>query len=76
MVLNKFYKATTDTEGMLHDESINTIAIVTQHNSHARFVKSALENGKNVFVEKPLAINYEELDAIRSTYKDQIKKNF
>ncbi len=72
---NKFHKATTDTEAMLYDESINTVAIVTQHNSHARFVKSALENGKNVFVEKPLAINYEELDEIKSTYKDQFIKN-
>lgn len=64
-----FNKATTDTEAVIANKEINTIAIVTQHNTHASFVKSALDSGKNVFVEKPLAINYEELDAVKAAYE-------
>ncbi|MDF4653006.1 Gfo/Idh/MocA family oxidoreductase, partial [Vibrio parahaemolyticus] len=47
---------------------INTIAIVTRHNSHAHFVSEALNAGKNVFVEKPLAVTLEELAEVEATY--------
>ncbi len=60
---------TTDSDAMLADGDINTVVIGTQHNTHARFVTQALEAGKNVFVEKPLALTMEELDAIDSAYK-------
>jgi predicted dehydrogenase/threonine dehydrogenase-like Zn-dependent dehydrogenase len=63
-----FHKATTDTDAMLADDSINTIAVVTQHNSHAGFVASALIEGKNVFVEKPIALTYEQLDNVKVAY--------
>jgi len=63
-----FEQATTDTQAMLDNPDINTVVIVTRHNSHAYFVEKALNAGKNVFVEKPLAINYEELDAVKSAY--------
>lgn len=65
-----FTAATTDTEGMIRNTAINTIAIVTRHNSHANFVVQALRAGKNVFVEKPLAINIEELIEIETAYND------
>ncbi|MDB4001171.1 bi-domain-containing oxidoreductase [Oceanospirillaceae bacterium] len=63
-----FHKATTDTDAMLADSAINTIAVVTQHNSHAAFVVKALNEGKNVFVEKPLALTYEQLDFVKEAY--------
>ncbi len=63
-----FNEATTDTDGLINNPEINTIAIVTQHNSHASFVVKALDAGKHVFVEKPLAITTEELDAVESAY--------
>ena len=59
-----FVEASTSVEGMLANPAINTVAIVTQHNSHARFVTQALQTGKNVFVEKPLALNHNEIDGI------------
>ena len=59
---------TTDCDLMMADDEINTIVIATQHNSHARFVIQALEAGKNVFVEKPLALNQQELDDIHMAY--------
>ena len=68
-----FAEATTDTQGMIENPSINTIAIVTQHNSHAYFVQQALKSGKNVFVEKPLAITHEELDEVKAVYEEAIK---
>ena len=64
-----FHKATTDTDAMLADDAINTVAVVTQHNSHASFVAKALAGGKNVFVEKPLALDYEQLDMVREAYE-------
>ena len=64
-----FIQTTTDTDALLKDTNVNTIAIVTRHNSHARFVSQALEHGKHVFVEKPLAINYIELEDVKKRYE-------
>jgi predicted dehydrogenase/threonine dehydrogenase-like Zn-dependent dehydrogenase len=63
-----FAAASTDVEALLANEEINAVAIVTRHNSHARFVTQALQAGKSVFVEKPLAINYEELAEVENAY--------
>ncbi|WP_283190305.1 bi-domain-containing oxidoreductase [Pseudomonas sp. PMCC200344] len=63
-----FAVASTDVDGMLADSSINTVAIVTRHDSHAYFVGKALAAGKNVFVEKPLAITHLELDEVQAAY--------
>lgn len=68
-----FSEATTDTQAMIENPSINTIAIVTQHNSHAYFVQQALKAGKNVFVEKPLAISHGELAGVKTAYEEAIK---
>ncbi|MEI8644230.1 bi-domain-containing oxidoreductase [Pseudoalteromonas sp. Hal040] len=68
-----FSEATTDTMNMLSNPSINTVAIVTRHNSHAYFVQEALKAGKNVFVEKPLAITHEELSQVQAAYVEAIK---
>jgi len=64
-----FSQTTTDTDALLQDADVNTIAIVTRHNSHASFVSKALEHGKHVFVEKPLAINYQELEQVEHVYQ-------
>jgi len=63
-----FAEATTDTAAMINNPDINTIAIVTRHNSHSRFVVDALRAGKHVFVEKPLAISLEELSQVKQAY--------
>ncbi len=64
-----FSEATTDTLAMINDEQVNTVAIVTRHNSHSYFVSQALKANKNVFVEKPLAISLEELAEVKSAYE-------
>ena len=52
---------------MLDDESLDAIFIVTRHATHADLVCRALETGKAVFVEKPLALTGEELGRITET---------
>src|SRR5699024_927949 len=64
-----FADATTDTQGMIDNPAINTLAVVTQHNTHAHFVTAALQAGKNVFVEKPLAITLEESQQVEEAYR-------
>ncbi|MEQ1546967.1 bi-domain-containing oxidoreductase [Methyloglobulus sp.] len=64
-----FAEASTDVEAMLANKTINTVAIVTRHESHARFVIQALNAGKHVFVEKPLAIELDELAEIKDAYQ-------
>ncbi len=64
-----FAEASTDTAEMLANPEINTVAIVTRHDSHARFVAQALEASKHVFVEKPLAIDFAGLEQVEIAYK-------
>jgi len=63
-----FKEATTDTDSLIKNPDVNTLAIVTQHSSHASFVTKALNAGKHVFVEKPLAITDEELDRVEEAF--------
>jgi predicted dehydrogenase len=59
-----FTTASTSAEAVLEDKSLDAIFIVTRHHTHADLVCRALETGKTVFVEKPLALTTEELDRI------------
>jgi predicted dehydrogenase len=61
-----FLYATSDDKKIIDDQNVNTIAILTRHNLHAKQVISALEAGKHVFCEKPLAITPNELNAIET----------
>ena len=63
-----FQFCASDISELLGDESINTIAICSRHAGHARQVVSALDAGKHVFCEKPLAINEEQLLSIVDAY--------
>jgi len=69
-----FAQASTDTDALLADPQINTVVVVTQHNTHARFVAKAIEHGKHVFVEKPLAIHAEELAQVEAAYQNATSK--
>ena len=65
---NGFLKASTDIEQAL-DNAVDTVVIATQHNLHASQTIKALESGKHVFVEKPLALTHEEIDKIEASQK-------
>ena len=49
---------------VLADRTINTVFIATRHDTHAAFAAASLEAGKNVFVEKPLALHDDELEKV------------
>jgi predicted dehydrogenase len=59
-----FQYATSDDDEIINDPNVNTIAILTRHDTHADLVVKALKAGKHVFVEKPLAINSAQLSAV------------
>ncbi len=59
-----FQYATSSEDEIINDPKVNTVAILTRHDTHADLVVKALKAGKNVFVEKPLAINSGQLLAI------------
>jgi len=61
-----FQQATSDYHTIIDNPEINTVFILTRHNSHAQLVVEALQAGKHVFVEKPLALNENELDQIKA----------
>ena len=60
----KFNYCSTEPDDILHDKNINTVFIATPHSSHADLTIKALETGKNVFVEKPLAIDIDQLNSV------------
>jgi predicted dehydrogenase len=75
-VLAKKYNishSTTDNDIVFKDGEVDLVLITTRHNSHAALAIEALRNGKNVFVEKPLALNKEELDKVIQEYKQSGK---
>lgn len=67
---NGIEEASTDADSAISDPDINTVVISTRHDSHAGYVVKALEAGKHVFVEKPLALSREEIREIKRVYRD------
>jgi predicted dehydrogenase len=63
----KAARVTTDHRQVLDDPAIRSVFIVVGHHLHARFVVETLEAGKHAFVEKPLAMNRDQLEKIRQT---------
>lgn len=61
--------ATTDYAEALNDPEVDLVLIATRHNLHAPMAIAALEAGKHVLVEKPLALAAAELDRIVEFYR-------
>lgn len=59
-----FAYAASAPDEILSDRRVNTVAILTRHDSHAELAIRTLKAGKNVFVEKPLAISEQQLAAV------------
>jgi predicted dehydrogenase/threonine dehydrogenase-like Zn-dependent dehydrogenase len=53
---------------LIVNTEVDAVFVLTRHDSHAGYVKAALEQNKCVFVEKPLAINREQLETVRMAY--------
>lgn len=65
-----FRQASTDMEEVFDQADINTVFIATRHDLHADLVVKGLRAGKHVFVEKPLALNGDQLAAIRKAREE------
>lgn len=65
-----FEFCTSDYNKIMSDPAINCVIIATRNSLHAPLVIEALKNNKNVLVEKPLAINEEELNAIIEAHNE------
>lgn len=60
----------SDPEELIADEELDCLIIATRHDSHAEWTEKGLKAGKDIFVEKPLCLNREELDRIEKAYGD------
>ncbi|HYG97693.1 MAG TPA: bi-domain-containing oxidoreductase [Terriglobales bacterium] len=65
-----FQRTQTPSE-LVADAAVDAVFVLTRHDSHARMVLEAMSRQKPVFVEKPLAVKREELDAIREQFARQ-----
>ena len=65
-------RATSRVEDVFDDPSVDLVMIATRHNTHADYVVRALDAGKAVYVEKPLALTVEELELIKAAYHRQL----
>lgn len=65
----KFEFCVTEEKDILNDKT-NTIFIATRHDSHAEYVLKALRANKNIFVEKPICLNENELNDIISLQQE------
>jgi predicted dehydrogenase/threonine dehydrogenase-like Zn-dependent dehydrogenase len=61
-------QAASEADVVLESPEINVVFIATQHNTHAPLVAAALDAGKHVFVEKPLAIDESGLELVRRAH--------
>jgi len=62
--------STTDYHELLNSASVGLAIITTRHHLHAPMTLAALKAGKDVFVEKPLALSREELDSIAEAIQE------
>ncbi|HEX8117739.1 MAG TPA: Gfo/Idh/MocA family oxidoreductase, partial [Pyrinomonadaceae bacterium] len=62
-----FARFASGAEEVLTEEGVNLLVIATRHDTHAELARRGLERGLDVFVEKPLALNDGELDALLET---------
>jgi predicted dehydrogenase len=66
----KFSFHTSEYKDLLNHPEINAIIITTRHDTHSKLVIEALKAGKHVFVEKPIALNQDELLSISDVYNE------
>ena len=69
-----FEYCTSDYHDLLNDEAIDCVMIATRHNLHAKLAVDALTRGKDVFVEKPLALSVPELKQVMEAWKESKRR--
>lgn len=64
-----FDAVSSETADIMGDPAIDTVFVLSRHSSHATLTAAALAAGKHVFVEKPLAVDTEGLEAVRAAHE-------
>ncbi|WP_157208626.1 bi-domain-containing oxidoreductase [Mariniflexile maritimum] len=64
-------KSTSNYKEILDDSDVDLVFVTTKHNMHGSMVLESIKANKSVFVEKPLALNETELQAIISEYNER-----
>ncbi|MBX6366629.1 MAG: bi-domain-containing oxidoreductase [Rhodospirillales bacterium] len=62
----RFERCATEIDAVLGDPAINAVLVATRHASHAELAARALEAGKSVFVEKPLAVDEAGIERVQA----------
>ena len=70
----EFIGTSTDQNSIWNSDSINTVFIATPHNQHAKEVLTGIEAGKDIFVEKPMALTLKEIAQIEEAYVKSVDK--
>ena len=71
----KFGYCSDNADDIIDNNDTNTVFIATRHNLHAMYIIKVLKAGKNVFVEKPLAVTLGELEEIKSIMESSTGNN-
>jgi predicted dehydrogenase/NADPH:quinone reductase-like Zn-dependent oxidoreductase len=69
------FSAAESPSELLDNPNLDAVFILTRHNSHAAYVKTGLDRRKSVFVEKPLAVDREQLEMVRTAYVQALAEN-
>lgn len=64
-----FEKAVSSGEEVLSDPDVEVVVVATPHDTHADYVVRALQAGKHVWCEKPLALTIEDLDRVEAVWR-------
>jgi predicted dehydrogenase len=67
-----FERVVESETALIGDSEVDAVVVATRHASHAALVCEALEAGKHVFCEKPLALTLEELESVVRVASDSV----
>lgn len=59
-----FQRVAQDADEVCEDSGVDIVAVSSRHGSHAHLTRTALDAGKHVFCEKPLALTADELESV------------
>ena len=62
---------TTNAEELIKDSNVDAFIIATHHNTHADIAKAVIEEGKPVYVEKPLALTLSDAESVAKLVRDR-----
>ena len=65
-----FANCGTDPDQALGDESVHLVFVATRHDSHSDLAVRAMRAGKSVWLEKPVGLTLEEVEAVASTARE------